>query len=61
VPRSYRTGQAWLVLGRVLTKKGDSAAGHEALLAAVDHLSNTLDPDHPLLLLARQLVQGRPI
>jgi serine/threonine-protein kinase len=61
VPRSYRTGQAWLVLGRVLTKKGDSAAGREALLAAIDHLSNTLDPDHPLLLLARQLVQGRTI
>ena len=59
VPRSYRTGQAWLILGRVLTKKGDSDGGREALLAAIDHLSNTLDPDHPLLLLARQAVQGQ--
>jgi hypothetical protein len=58
VPRSYRTGMAWLVLGRVLAKKGDSVGGREALLAAIDHLSNTVDPDHPLLLLARQLVQG---
>jgi serine/threonine-protein kinase len=58
VPRSYRTGLAWLVLGKVLAKKGDSAAGREALLAAIDHLSNTVDPDHPLLLLARQWVQG---
>jgi tetratricopeptide (TPR) repeat protein len=58
VPRSYRTGHAWLVLGRVLMKKGDSEGGREALLAAIDHLSGTLDPDHPLLLLARQLVPG---
>ena len=58
VPRSYRTGVAWLALGKVLAKKADSAGAREALLAAVDHLSNTLDPDHPLLLLAQQLVQG---
>jgi tetratricopeptide (TPR) repeat protein len=58
VPRSYRTGMAWLVLGKVLAKKGDSVEGRAALLAAIDHLSNTVDPDHPLLLLARQLVQG---
>jgi hypothetical protein len=41
-----------------LAKKGDSVGGKAALLAAIDHLSNTVDPDHPLLLLARQLVQG---
>jgi len=58
VPRSYRTGLAWLVLGKVLAKKGDSVGGKAALLAAIDHLSNTVDPDHPLLLLARQLVEG---
>ncbi len=40
-------------------KKGDSEGGREALLAAIDHLSNTLDPDHPLLLLARQGIQGQ--
>jgi tetratricopeptide (TPR) repeat protein len=58
IPRSYRTGLAWLVLGKVLAKKGDSVGGKAALLAAIDHLSNTVDPDHPLLLLARQWVQG---
>ena len=58
VPRSYRTGLAWLALGRVLEKKGDSVGARDAVLSAIDHLSNTVDPDHPLLLLARQLVQG---
>jgi tetratricopeptide (TPR) repeat protein len=58
VPHSNRTGLSWLVLGRVLAKKGDTAGSRQALLAAIDHLSNTVDPDHPLLLLARQLAQG---
>jgi serine/threonine protein kinase len=58
VPHSNRTGWSWLVLGRVLAKKGDTAGSRQALLAAIDHLSNTVDPDHPLLLLARQLAQG---
>ncbi|MBS0420371.1 MAG: protein kinase [Proteobacteria bacterium] len=58
VPRSYRTGLAWFALGKVLAKRGDAAAARQAWLAAVDHLSNTVDPDHPLLLLARQLLQG---
>jgi len=58
VPHSNRTGLSWLVLGRVLAKKGDTVGSRQALLAAIDHLSNTVDPDHPLLLLAQQLVQG---
>jgi len=58
VPRSCRTGLAWLSLGKVLAEKGDSVGAREALLSAIDHLSNTVDPDHPLLLQARQLVQG---
>jgi serine/threonine-protein kinase len=58
VPHSNRSGLAWLVLGKVLAKKGDTLGARQALLAAIDHLSNTVDPDHPLLLLARQLAQG---
>jgi serine/threonine protein kinase len=58
VPHSNRTGLSWLMLGRVLAKKGDTVGSRQALLAAIDHLSNTVDPDHPLLLLARQLAQG---
>jgi len=55
---SNRTGLSWLVLGRVLAKKGDAAGSQQALRAALEHLSNTVDADHPMLLLARQLVHG---
>jgi tetratricopeptide (TPR) repeat protein len=55
---SNRTGLSWLVLGRVLAKKGDTAGSQQALRAALEHLSNTVDADHPMLLLARQLVHG---
>jgi eukaryotic-like serine/threonine-protein kinase len=58
MPHSNRTGLSWLVLGRVLAKKGDSVGSRQALLAAVEHLSDTVDPDHPQLLLARQLLQA---
>jgi len=58
VPHSNRTGVSWLVLGRVLATKGDVAGSQEALRAALEHLSNTVDADHPLLLLARQLAPG---
>jgi eukaryotic-like serine/threonine-protein kinase len=57
-PHSNRTGLSWLVLGRVLAKKGDTVGSRQALLAAVEHLSDTVDPDHPQLLLARHLLQG---
>jgi tetratricopeptide (TPR) repeat protein len=49
------TGLASLVLGRVLTKEGDESGAHTAFSAAVENLSHTVDPDHPKLLLARQL------
>jgi tetratricopeptide (TPR) repeat protein len=58
MPHSNRTGLSWLVLGRVLAKKGDSVGSRQALLAAVEHLSDTVDPEQPQLLLARQLLQG---
>jgi len=55
VPYSSRVGQAWLLLGRVLARQGNVAQARQAAQSAVDHLSNTVDPDHPLLKDARQL------
>jgi serine/threonine-protein kinase len=53
LPHSYRTGRAWLMLGRALQKLGDGSQAQAAFAAAVDNLSNTLDADHPLLIQAR--------
>jgi tetratricopeptide (TPR) repeat protein len=53
VPHSSQTGLASLWLGRALLRAGDRAGGREALEAAVTHLSNTIDADHPYLLQAR--------
>jgi eukaryotic-like serine/threonine-protein kinase len=55
VPHSNRTGLSWLILGRVLAREGDNRGSQQALDAAVDNLANTVDADHPMLLLARQL------
>lgn len=55
IPYSNRTGLAWLLLGRSLDGQDKRSAAHAAYAAAVAHLSNTVDPDHPMLLLARQL------
>ena len=52
---SNRTGLAWLALGRALSNEGNVRESAEAFRAAVEHLSNTVDADHPMLLLARQL------
>ena len=54
---SRATGLAWLMLGRVLARQSDPGRAHSALQAAVEHLSNTVDDDHPLLESARQLVR----
>ena len=54
-PYSNRTGLAWLMLGRVLAKRGNGNDARSAFLSAVDNLSNTVDADHPQLVLARQL------
>jgi hypothetical protein len=58
-PYSNRTGLAWLMLGRILKAKGDEVGGRQALQAAVDNLSNTVDADNPQLLLARHLAGVR--
>jgi tetratricopeptide (TPR) repeat protein len=55
VPFSNRTGLAWLMSGRIMAKRGDDAGAREAFQAAIDNLSNTVDADHPKLVLARQL------
>jgi serine/threonine protein kinase/tetratricopeptide (TPR) repeat protein len=56
LPHSSQTGLAWLMLGRALQALGDRAQAHKAFDAAVLHLSNTVDSDHPALLQARQLL-----
>jgi tetratricopeptide (TPR) repeat protein len=56
LPHSNQTGLAWLMLGRALQELGDRAQAHKAFDAAVIHLSNTVDSDHPALLQARQLL-----
>jgi tetratricopeptide (TPR) repeat protein len=58
VAYSNRTGLSWLILGRVLAKKGDTAGSRQALRSALEHLSNTVDANHPMLLLAQQLAHG---
>jgi serine/threonine-protein kinase len=50
---SNQTGVTSLWLGRALLRAGDRAGGRKALEAAVTHLSNTVDPDHPVLMQAR--------
>jgi serine/threonine protein kinase len=57
MPHSNRTGLAWLILGRVLAKQADEARAQSAFHAAAANLSNTVDADHPMLLLAQQLVR----
>jgi len=53
VPHSSQTGIASLWLGRALLRAGDRVEGRKALEAAVSHLSNTIDADHPNLVQAR--------
>ena len=53
VPHSSQTGLASLWLGRSLLRAGDRVEGRNALEAAITHLSNTIDLDHPYLLQAR--------
>ncbi len=49
---------AWLVLGEVLTQEGDQAGARKAFTAAVDNMSDTVDPSHPGLTRARELLGG---
>jgi eukaryotic-like serine/threonine-protein kinase len=57
MPYSNRTGTAWLLLGRALEKRGDTKGSQQAFHTAIENLSNTVDADHPMLLLARQLAR----
>jgi hypothetical protein len=58
VPYSSRVGQAWLLVGRALARQGQLAQSKQAVQSAIDNLSRTVDPDHPLLKDARALAQG---
>jgi len=53
LPHSHYVGLASLWLGRALLRAGDRVEGRKTLEAAVSHLSNTIDLDHPNLALAR--------
>lgn len=52
---SYWQGRASLQLGLALATLQQHAQARTALVAAVRHLSGTVDPDHPLLLQARRM------
>jgi tetratricopeptide (TPR) repeat protein len=54
LPYSTRTGLAWLMLGRALRETGESVRAHAAFESATQHLSNTVETDHPALLEARR-------
>jgi len=55
-PYSNRTGLAWLLLARAYAKLGETTQAREALQAAITHLSNTVDADHPALKSAQTLL-----
>jgi eukaryotic-like serine/threonine-protein kinase len=55
VPYSSRVGQAWLLVGRALAKQGEGVQAKQAVQEAIEHLSKTVDPDHPLLRDARAM------
>jgi hypothetical protein len=56
LPYSNRTGLAWLMLGRAWRETGESVRAQAAFASATQHLSNTVDPDHPALREARRLL-----
>jgi tetratricopeptide (TPR) repeat protein len=55
VPYSSRVGHAWLLVGKALAEEGNAPQSTQAFRNAVEHLSQTVDPDHPLLKRARDL------
>ena len=55
LPYSDDTGLSWLALGRAEQQLGDGAEAQRAFANAELHLSNTVDSDHPMLKLAREL------
>ncbi len=56
-PYSYQTGEASLMVGRVLLAQGDRVGAQHAFMAAVDHLSHTVDDQQKNLLSARGWLQ----
>ena len=57
LPYSDRTGLAWMVLGQVLATRGEAPGAAKAFQAALENLSHTVDPDHPMLLRAQLLAR----
>jgi len=55
-PFSNRTGLAWLMLARTLQQQGNVSKARAASTAAIEHLSQTVDADHPALARSRQLL-----
>jgi tetratricopeptide (TPR) repeat protein len=55
VPYSNRVGQASLLLARVLARQGDTVQAKQAAQTAINHLTRTVDADHPWLKEAREL------
>jgi serine/threonine protein kinase len=53
---SSLTGQSWLALGRALQARHDVEHTQKAFEAAVAHLANTVDSNHPQLQRARRLL-----
>ncbi|HEY7641330.1 MAG TPA: serine/threonine-protein kinase [Steroidobacteraceae bacterium] len=55
LPHSINTGHSYLRLARALQQLEEPEQARAALASALDHLSSTVDEDHPLLVQARQL------
>ena len=53
LPYSNRTGLAWLTLARAAQRLPDAKLARRAFDSAVQHLSETVDANHPALLQAR--------
>jgi hypothetical protein len=55
VQRSSRVGQALLLQARVYERMGDTTHAQQAAESAFQHLSATVDENHPALMEARTL------
>jgi tetratricopeptide (TPR) repeat protein len=57
LPYSTNTGQSYLKLARALRQLGEHERARTALTSAQDHLSHTVDEEHPLFVQARELAR----
>jgi tetratricopeptide (TPR) repeat protein len=55
LPYSSNTGHSYLKLARALQQLGEPEKARAAFASAIDHLSHTVDEEHPLLVQARAL------